>query len=49
MTCKYTILCNGKLYDALQLARECIQLWDFYISELNALKKPEVDRVSDNK
>ncbi|QXX27523.1 hypothetical protein JMJ84_14030 [Salmonella enterica subsp. salamae] len=49
MTCKYTILCDGKLYDALQLARECIQLWDSYISELKALKKPEVDRVSDNK
>ncbi|HDX8600571.1 TPA: hypothetical protein RQO23_003372 [Klebsiella oxytoca] len=49
MTCKYTILCDGKLYDALQLARECIQLWDLYISELSALKKTEIDRVSDNK
>ncbi|EKG6594684.1 hypothetical protein O3806_004697, partial [Salmonella enterica] len=43
MTCKYTILCDGKLYDALQLARECIQLWDSYISALDALKTIVVD------
>ncbi|EGF6073333.1 hypothetical protein ICC49_003139 [Salmonella enterica] len=43
MTCKYTILCDGKLYDALQLARECIQLWDSYISAPDALKTIVVD------
>ena len=43
MTCKYTILCDGKIYDALQLARECIQLWDSYIPELDALKATVVD------
>lgn len=43
MTCKYTILCDGKIYDALQLARECIQLLDSYIPELDALKATVVD------
>lgn len=48
MTCKYTILSDGQLYDALHLARECIQLWDSYTSELNALKKLEVNSDSAN-
>ncbi|MEW0222370.1 SAVED domain-containing protein [Escherichia coli] len=39
MKCKYTILCNNTLYDALQLARECMQLWDSYIVELKILRK----------
>ncbi|PWC22803.1 hypothetical protein DDT52_00590 [Brenneria roseae subsp. roseae] len=48
MKCKYTILCNNTLYDALQLARECIQLWDSYISEIKTIKKEEIDSISDN-
>ncbi|ENH6195805.1 TPA: hypothetical protein ACT20Q_001312 [Yersinia enterocolitica] len=39
MKCKYTILCNNTLYDALQLARECMQLWDSYIVELKILRE----------
>lgn len=39
-------LCDGQLYDALDLARECIQLWDSYTSELNALKNLEINNDS---
>lgn len=32
--CKYTVLSNTELIDALELAVECIQLWDSYTQEL---------------
>ena len=34
MKCKYTILSGTNLIDALELAKECVRLWESYISEL---------------
>lgn len=34
MKCKYTVLSNTVFVDALELARECIQLWELYMLEL---------------
>jgi hypothetical protein len=34
MSCKYTILTDNEFIDALELARECIRLWESYISAL---------------
>ena len=36
MKCKYTILSSTEFIDALELARECVQLWESYISKLEA-------------
>lgn len=33
---KYTVLSNGAHFDALELAKECVQLWELYIAELKA-------------
>lgn len=32
--CKYSVLCNTELVDALELATECVQLWEAYMREL---------------
>lgn len=37
--CKYTILSNDELLDALQLAKECVQLWEEYMSSLETHNK----------
>lgn len=34
MQCKYTIFSNTEFVDALKLARECVQLWESYMNEL---------------
>lgn len=34
MKCKYKILSSTVFVDALELARECIQLWELYMREL---------------
>lgn len=34
MKCKYTVLSNSISVDALELARECIQLWELYMLTL---------------
>ncbi|WP_187673477.1 hypothetical protein [Zestomonas carbonaria] len=34
--CKYTVLSNTDFIDALELATECIYLWDLYVKELRA-------------
>jgi hypothetical protein len=39
MKCKYTIVSDTELIDALELARECVRLWDSYVSELEAHNK----------
>ena len=31
MKCKYTVLSNTEFFDALELATECVQLWDAYV------------------
>jgi len=37
MKSKYTVVCNTELIDALELATECVQLWESYTSELKML------------
>ncbi|MDI9235129.1 hypothetical protein [Limnohabitans lacus] len=37
MKCEYTILSNTQLIDALDLARECMRLWDLYVNNLKAM------------
>lgn len=39
MKCKYTIVSNTETLDALELARECVELWEFLIDELEAHNK----------
>jgi len=39
MKCKYTILSDMEFIDALELARECVRLWESFISEFEALNK----------
>ena len=34
MKCKYTIVSNTEILDALELARECVELWQSYIDNL---------------
>ena len=34
MRCKYTIVSNSDLFDALALAKECVLLWESYINDL---------------
>jgi len=34
---KFTILSNEKCYDALELAEECMKLWESYLENLNVL------------
>lgn len=36
MKCKYTVLSSAVVVDALELARECIQLWELYLLKLKA-------------
>lgn len=36
MQSKYTVLSNTAFFDVLELARECIQLWESYMSELKS-------------
>lgn len=36
MKCKYTILSDTESFDALELATECILLWESYVRELAA-------------
>lgn len=36
MKCKYTVLSNTECVDALDLAAECVQLWESYVRELEA-------------
>lgn len=36
MKCKYTIVSNTEILDVLELARECVELWEFFIEELKA-------------
>ena len=36
MKCKYTVLSSALSVDALELARECIQIWELYMLELQA-------------
>ncbi|MDD2660164.1 MAG: hypothetical protein PHY54_10890 [Methylococcales bacterium] len=37
--CKYTILSNTQLFDALELAKECVELWESFINQMKAHKK----------
>ncbi|WNB75844.1 hypothetical protein [Methylomonas koyamae] len=37
MKCKYTILSKTEFVDALELAAECVQLWESYVRELETL------------
>ncbi len=39
MKCKYTIVSNTEFLDALELARESVELWESFINELNAYNK----------
>ncbi len=39
MKCKYTIVSDDKLIDALDLARECVALWEDYIGGLQQTYK----------
>lgn len=34
MRCKYTVLSNSDFIDALELATECMNLWELYVKEL---------------
>ena len=36
MKCKYTILSGKEFIDALVLAKECMELWESYLNELEA-------------
>lgn len=36
MKCKYTILSGEELLDALELAKECVAIWDSFTEELKA-------------
>lgn len=36
MKCKYSIMSDGESFDALELATECVLLWESYILELDA-------------
>jgi hypothetical protein len=38
MRCIYTISSNAEFFDALELAKECIQLWGSFINELTIMK-----------
>jgi hypothetical protein len=38
MKCKYTILSSTGLIDALELAKECMKLWDLYVNNLEAMR-----------
>ncbi|WP_431064831.1 hypothetical protein [Methylotuvimicrobium sp.] len=39
MKCKYTIVINTEILDALDLARECVELWKSFIDQLKAHNK----------
>lgn len=47
MKCKYTIVSNTEILDALELARECVELWDFFIEELKAHNKSRQQDASE--
>lgn len=46
MKCKYTILSSTDFIDALELARECVRLWESYICELETHNKQVSKGVS---
>jgi hypothetical protein len=39
MKCKYTVLSGEEFLDALELAKECVALWDSFTEELKARNK----------
>lgn len=39
MKCRYTILSDTEFIDALDLARECVRLWELYVCDLQAHNK----------
>ncbi|GAB1259863.1 hypothetical protein [Aurantivibrio plasticivorans] len=41
MRCKYTVLSGEEQLDALELARECVTLWDLFTENLKARCKPK--------
>lgn len=41
LKCKYTILSNTELFDALELARECVGLWESFVKEIDSQHRRE--------